>query len=42
MTTNANHPNALTGIRVEKPFDINAKAVVLDVASKDLDARLNI
>ena len=38
----ANQPKALTGISDEKPFDMNARAVVLEVASSDLDDLLNM
>ena len=39
---NANQPKALTGIRDEKPLDMNARAVVLEVANSDFDDLLNI
>jgi len=38
----ANQPKALTGISDEKPFDMKARAVVLEVANNDFDDLLNI
>jgi hypothetical protein len=40
MIAKANHPKALTGIKLENPFDIKANAVVLEVAKRDLEALL--
>ena len=42
MTIKANHPKALTGMRDEKPFDMKARAVVLEVARSDFEDLLNI